>query len=120
MLLIIRIHVVACMLFVFKETDPSEIDTLSLHDALPISLKVSTRRPEMTISSPVCGFRPLRGRGDRHLDRKSTRLNSSHANTSYSVVCFEKQRFCRDNLSLRIALVLLSMIPRRAGEAFGG
>src|SRR5438067_7642448 len=27
-----------------------------------LALKVRTRRPEMTISSPVCGFRPLRGR----------------------------------------------------------
>src|SRR5438093_3769950 len=27
-----------------------------------LALKVSTRRPEMTISSPVCGFRPFRGR----------------------------------------------------------
>src|SRR3712207_8884669 len=28
----------------------------------------------------------------RHLDRKSTRLNSSHANISYAVFCLKKKR----------------------------
>src|SRR3712207_8776951 len=36
------------------------------------------------------------GRGDRHLfdglDRKSTRLNSSHANISYAVFCLKKKK----------------------------
>src|SRR3712207_6887890 len=30
--------------------------------------------------------------GDRHLDRKSTRLNSSHANISYAVFCLKKKK----------------------------
>src|SRR3712207_7863682 len=30
--------------------------------------------------------------GARHLDRKSTRLNSSHANISYAVFCLKKKR----------------------------
>src|SRR3712207_7752817 len=34
--------------------------------------------------------RDLRGRGDR--DRKSTRLNSSHANISYAVFCLKKKK----------------------------
>src|SRR3712207_7728926 len=33
---------------------------------------------------------PLRG-ADAHLDRKSTRLNSSHANISYAVFCLKKK-----------------------------
>src|SRR5215203_441759 len=31
----------------------------------------------------------------RDEDRKSTRLNSSHANTSYAVFCLKKKRTCR-------------------------
>src|SRR3712207_8736159 len=30
--------------------------------------------------------------GDAHLDRKSTRLNSSHANISYAVFCLKKKK----------------------------
>src|SRR3712207_7979021 len=30
--------------------------------------------------------------GGRHLDRKSTRLNSSHANISYAVFCLKKKK----------------------------
>src|SRR3712207_7343300 len=33
-----------------------------------------------------------RRQGHRNLDRKSTRLNSSHANISYAVFCLKKQR----------------------------
>src|SRR3712207_7342179 len=32
------------------------------------------------------------GRGDRRQDRKSTRLNSSHANISYAVFCLKKKQ----------------------------
>src|SRR3712207_8057311 len=32
------------------------------------------------------------GRGRGHLDRKSTRLNSSHANISYAVFCLKKKK----------------------------
>src|SRR3712207_8312462 len=41
-----------------------------------------------------------RGRGDhgpRHQDRKSTRLNSSHANISYAVFCLKKKKNKQDN-----------------------
>src|SRR3712207_7115078 len=34
--------------------------------------------------------RPVDGR--RHADRKSTRLNSSHANISYAVFCLKKKK----------------------------
>src|SRR3712207_6853417 len=32
-----------------------------------------------------------------HLDRKSTRLNSSHANISYAVFCLKKKNTLNDN-----------------------
>src|SRR3712207_7413152 len=38
------------------------------------------------------GGLPRRGRGDRRQDRKSTRLNSSHANISYAVFCLKKKK----------------------------
>src|SRR6476620_10517080 len=36
--------------------------------------------------------RPLRSRGGDRRDRKSTRLNSSHANISYAVFCLKKKK----------------------------
>src|SRR3954466_12440567 len=73
--------------FFFNDTATTEIYTLSLHDALPISwpnssLSLVTLRPV----SPV----PIRA--DR--DRKSTRLNSSHTIISYAVFCLKKNTHC--------------------------
>src|SRR3712207_8450725 len=39
-----------------------------------------------------CGHRPGRREGDDRGDRKSTRLNSSHANISYAVFCLKKKK----------------------------
>src|SRR3712207_7163897 len=36
--------------------------------------------------------RDSEGACERHLDRKSTRLNSSHANISYAVFCLKKKK----------------------------
>src|SRR5947209_20606752 len=72
--------------FFFNDTATTEIYTLSLHDALPIY--PSDRNDELGRSgSYVDGIaRVQRG------DRKSTRLNSSHANISYAVFCLKKKR----------------------------
>src|SRR5690348_17690895 len=77
--------------FMFNSTSPTEIYTLSLHDALPISA-----------SSPlavriICGgTADPRGRticaGLPFQDRKSTRLNSSHPSISYAVFCLKKKK----------------------------
>src|SRR3989304_4023530 len=69
-------------LFFFNDTATTEIYPLSLHDALPIS---SARGS--TSSPPRNESRFLIRRG---LDRKSTRLNSSHGYISYAVFCFKK------------------------------
>src|SRR5215208_7274684 len=66
--------------FFFNDTATTEIYTLSLHDALPIS-------PCHAPSSPPWP-RPLLPRRDR----KSTRLNSSHVAISYAVFCLKKKR----------------------------
>src|SRR6185503_20641916 len=72
--------------FFFKDPATTEIYTLSLHDALPISMP---ERDGFTFLSM------LRANDDtRHLpviaDRKSTRLNSSHGYISYAVFCLKK------------------------------
>src|SRR3712207_9059233 len=91
--------------FFFNDTATTEIYTLSLHDALPIwarrgrivlsfavapwlrgtqtskrSFFSASRTAVATSSAEICG------------DRKSTRLNSSHANISYAVFCLKKKK----------------------------
>src|SRR3712207_7493139 len=93
--------------FFFNDTPTPEIYTLSLHDALPISPRAGPRRwtPAGTGSTPrtapdirTCAGPGRRPRGPRTRpprsgpgDRKSTRLNSSHANISYAVFCLKKK-----------------------------
>src|SRR5437870_13506794 len=67
---------------------PPVIHTLSLHDALPISQALTTRRRNLLVGIKL---RPVPER--RPSDRKSTRLNSSHVATSYAVFCLKKKRF---------------------------
>src|SRR3712207_7173231 len=73
--------------FFFNDTATTEIYTLSLHDALPISVPHLSQSvvdtAVETIVKPV-----LKGM----IDRKSTRLNSSHANISYAVFCLKKKK----------------------------
>src|SRR2546427_8938749 len=74
------------LFFFFNDTATTEIYTLSLHDALPISLAhggLALARARRT--------RPPGGRGRRR-DRKSTRLNSSHSQISYAVFCLKKKK----------------------------
>src|SRR5690625_5692018 len=70
---------------------PSEFSTLSLHDALPIYVlgeAVDHRSGEVRGRRPGAG---IDGLGDL-LDRKSTRLNSSHVAISYAVFCLKKKK----------------------------
>src|SRR3712207_8368057 len=88
------------VIFFFNDTATTEIYTLSLHDALPISSvwKSSTRGSIwMGVGEPwprteTCCSRPLLASVDTRRDRKSTRLNSSHANISYAVFCLKKKQ----------------------------
>src|SRR2546427_9355686 len=76
------------MFFFFNDTATTEIYTLSLHDALPISRR---RSPPGFRSIDI---RPARLEG--FLDRKSTRLNSSHSQISYAVFCLKKKKIGAD------------------------
>src|SRR3712207_6925967 len=71
----------------FNDTATTEIYTLSLHDALPIWCRNTVQRPVSACDFAVGG---PDGAGDPAVDRKSTRLNSSHANISYVVFCLKK------------------------------
>src|SRR5439155_23760240 len=83
--------------FFFNDTSSTEIYTLSLHDALPISATRDLRGRQTARS----GFGLLLLRAARGLlrrDRKSTRLNSSHVAISYAVFCLKKKnehQICR-------------------------
>src|SRR3712207_8657453 len=89
--------------FFFNDTATTEIYTLSLHDALPICQRVEplgVLRPSLVAldQPPEPGepaVRPLhdvpRPPQPAAVDRKSTRLNSSHANISYAVFCLKKK-----------------------------
>src|SRR2546429_4908457 len=86
--------------FFFNDTATTEIYTLSLHDALPISDRV----PRPGLHPHPGGRTTLRGRRG-HVrrdgvpldqrpggDRKSTRLNSSHGYISHAVFCLKKKK----------------------------
>src|SRR5690606_41266829 len=96
---------------------PSEIYTLSLHDALPIFSSIllhnlyvrkalqPTNKLRQMRTKPVGSTEELHGPGTRALqirgifkysiDRKSTRLNSSHVKISYAVFCLKKKNYAQ-------------------------
>src|SRR3712207_9003134 len=87
------------MVFFFKDTATTEIYTLSLPDALPIlrskDSAMTARTPSRLVplaaqsrDEPEPYSLPARTTSG---DRKSTRLNSSHANISYAAFCLKKK-----------------------------
>src|SRR3712207_8901505 len=96
------------LFFFFNDTAPTEIYTLPLHDALPIG--VANHKPANT-AGPI-GWAGVSSNSmikadaiarianrpaavsdfQKGRDRKSTRLNSSHANISYAVFCLKKKQ----------------------------
>src|SRR3712207_8044774 len=105
-----RSYCVYAVLYVFfNDTATTEIYTLSLHDALPIyGLVLDVNGVGYLVAATPSALR--RADGDAEvtvetylhvredalqlygLDRKSTRLNSSHANISYAVFCLKKKK----------------------------
>src|SRR3712207_7495072 len=88
--------------FFFNDTATTEIYTLSLHDALPIwkdpgsprvreQHRIPRRDQPNRRAGPAVGHRGS-GQIQQFGDRKSTRLNSSHANISYAVFCLKKKK----------------------------
>src|SRR5699024_12667590 len=104
--------------FLYTSTSPSEFYTLSLHDALPILVGLETAFPllytylvktekttlndliDWLTAKPANTFQLPYGVLQEgamadltivDLDRKSTRLNSSHVSISYAVFCLKKK-----------------------------
>src|SRR5690606_39719138 len=102
--------------FCYNDPAPSPIYTLSLHDALPICAvgrKVGDRSGRGAVAAPRLEALAIRAviaigmnvvvhnvAGDKaravvfrnRVDRKSTRLNSSHVKISYAVFCLKKKK----------------------------
>src|SRR5947208_6968078 len=71
--------------FFFNDTATTEIYTLSLHDALPISAAGVMHHDDAQELLAGAGI-------PQGIDRKSTRLNSSHQIISYAVFCLKKKK----------------------------
>src|SRR3712207_8309644 len=98
--------------FFFNDTATTEIYTLSLHDALPILVEFVENEKKKFENSKLSHEEILKNAYDKYVsdeieklkkeedgtyniiyeDRKSTRLNSSHANISYAVFCLKKKK----------------------------
>src|SRR3712207_7897053 len=91
--------------FFFNDPATTDIYTLSLPDALPLPRPCpphgtarGRRRPPQPASAFDASQRRATSEGGSpristlaFIDRKSTRLNSSHANISYAVFCLKKK-----------------------------
>src|SRR2546430_16070280 len=100
---------ILCLIFFFfNDTATTEIYTLSLHDALPIFIHIEFAVGDAlaiadvgvigrllvtdTLRAGEPGPDGVRGHDAAMvLDRKSTRLNSSHSQISYAVFCLKKK-----------------------------
>src|SRR3712207_7294441 len=97
--------------FFFNDTATTEIYTLSLHDALPIYMSPTLGK---TIANVIVKAEyaevgnevqvEIRNKKVPAVDRKSTRLNSSHANISYAVFCLKKKKIIK-NTTYKINLM---------------
>src|SRR5258708_9138423 len=98
------------LFFFFNDTATTEIYTLSLHDALPILAYALRGTPARAVSEEAMALllahrwpgnvrelmhvvqRAALLSGGEVIDRKSTRLNSSHQIISYAVFCLKKKK----------------------------
>src|SRR2546427_5154139 len=96
------------LFFFFNDTATTEIYTLSLHDALPISSgaacpRTSSRSRRRASRRDTATRRP----SPTSPDRKSTRLNSSHSQISYAVFCLKKKKTEEGNMHLSAVMIKL-------------
>src|SRR3712207_6863269 len=104
------------MFFFFNDTATTEIYTLSLHDALPISIENYAKKLLGKSTRDILpeDYKNYKGKGgvgqllekyyfmyEPNRDRKSTRLNSNHANISYAVFCLKKKKNHRTSTNFK-------------------
>src|SRR5215471_20440533 len=92
--------------FFFNDTATTEIYTLSLHDALPICddwIVPAAETSRVTVP-----------RWTVVVDRKSTRLNSSHVEISYAVLCLKKKKKMTCTYNGRVKLSPRNLSRKRA------
>src|SRR5690606_39838736 len=101
------------------DTAPAAISPLSLHDALPICSSFSNYGALIDVSAPGSSIVSTLNSGTQGpgspsyasysgtsmaaphvagVDRKSTRLNSSHVKISYAVFCLKKEKYRRSQI----------------------
>src|SRR5258708_21761923 len=102
------------LFFFFNDTATTEIYTLSLHDALPISIIVVDSfwiqlRQFVSCSLNTILIVVVLAKILMVLDRKSTRLNSSHQIISYAVFCLKKKKV--DIATAHVVLYLDLLLP---------
>src|SRR5438270_4897183 len=89
--------------YFFANTAATEIYTLSLHDALPIYARITRRRRRVREHerepAPIRRPAKLAQLSGHVRDRKSTRLNSSHSQSSYAVFCLKKKKNFTDSIN---------------------
>src|SRR5947209_15506591 len=75
-----------------SNVDPYRLAVTDASSCFSPSFVPSTVHEAIAVSAPV-----------PRVDRKSTRLNSSHANISYAVLCLKKKTLDKDRLVYEIA-----------------
>src|SRR2546429_5664965 len=99
---------------------PPRSTLFPLHDALPISLTgIDEERARAALQAQLlAGYRahddtgfPVFAFRLHQLDRKSTRLNSSHGYISYAVFCLKKKKQIYSPSHTRSMLVLVLLRP---------
>src|SRR6266540_1944345 len=106
------------VIFLFMHGGPSQYETFDPKMDAPSTVRSATGEVKTTIPGVTFGatFQRLARLAHkfsivRSLDRKSTRLNSSHITISYAVFCLKKKKKnskLRSNLNIRIINVMLA------------
>src|SRR5256886_10913984 len=77
-----------CSLFFFNDTATTEIYTLSLHDALPISATLEQdAAPSLTVAPPTCCSRTAPGSPAPHPARSRSEEHTSELQSQSNLVC---------------------------------
>src|SRR5437773_4957917 len=106
-------------LLFFTNTALSVLYTLSLHDALPICLDFAVLGTALRVATLDQFLEPFEiAAHTPRVDRKSTRLNSSHITISYAVFCLKKKKQASRRVSIRadIEIRALGRHPTRVND----